>query len=151
MAFASTKSQNQFIPVVKAVSKSLSIYGHQPIELVFTNNPRSDKGGLEEAIPSLQANAVPVPETNPEELQLKSENCIIMLSSTYQINTRFGTIMDTLQDGQTVFAAVDMEWAVDRVNGTQGHVTLISVTFGDDIFLILVSCLFLFCSPHLCG
>jgi hypothetical protein len=140
MAFASTKSQNQFIPAVKAVSKSLSVYGHQPIELVFTDNPRSDKGGLEEAIPSLRADVVPIPERNLEVLQLKPENSITTLSSTYQVNTRFSTIMDTLQDGQTVFAAVDMEWAVDRVNGIQGRVALISVTFGDDIFLIPVCC-----------
>ena len=138
MAFASTKSQNQFIPAVKAVSKSLSTYGHHPIELIFTDNPRSDKGGLEEAIPSLRADVIPVPDTNLEELQLRPENRIVTLASTYQINTRFGTIMDALQDGQTICVAVDMEWAVDRVNGIQGWVALISMTLGDEIFLIPV-------------
>lgn len=46
--------------------------------------------------------------------------------------------MDSLAQDEHFFAAIDMEWSVDIENGIQGSVSLISVAFEHEIFLILV-------------
>ncbi len=35
-----TKAHDQFMPALQEISKSLTMYGHGPIEIVFTDNPR---------------------------------------------------------------------------------------------------------------
>lgn len=141
MNFASTKSQNQFIPSIKAVSESLTTYGHDPIEFIFTDNPRADTLAIEAAIPSMRNNVVSVP--NPTHLKqlvlLTTSNPIVVLSTTYQINTRFEAIIENMSDMSPVYAAVNMEWPVNMNTGIQGHVSLISMTLGDEIYLIPVS------------
>jgi len=47
--------------------------------------------------------------------------------------------MEDLQSSKDFFVAVDMEWPVNIANGIQGHVTVISLTFGNDIFILPVS------------
>lgn len=90
-------------------------------------------------LPDLLADVTPVPDSSLEHLTLPTNFSIILLSSTYQVNTRLNSIMNDFHQGEDVFAAIDMEWPVDLVNGIQGRVALISLTFGKDIFLLPVS------------
>jgi len=144
MVLTPTKAHNQFMPALKKVVASLETYGHQPIEAIFTDNPRADRPQLENTIPSLLADVVPVP--NPSDLNqitIPPEISVIELSSEFQVRVHFDSILESLPDNQDSYTAVDMEWAVDRSSGLQGKVALISVTFGQDVLLIPV------CSPEI--
>ena len=54
-----TKVHSQYMPAIREVSKSLATYGHEPIQLVFTDAPRIDKQELEINVPSLLKDIVP--------------------------------------------------------------------------------------------
>jgi hypothetical protein len=107
---------------------------------VFTDSPRIDKGELEAKIPSLAKDVTPVPNLSTlAELLIPSDTPVLILSSTYQVNTRLTSIMQSIKDGDEFYAAVDMEWCVNRADGITGRVALISLTYGHEIFLIPVS------------
>ena len=140
MTLTPTKAHNQFMPALAAVSESLKTYGHDSIEAVITDNPRSDKAALEAVLPSLQKDVVPVPDPKAgATLSLPHDMTINMLLTEYQVKTRLESIMSTASGHEDVYAAVDMEWPVNTTTGIQGHVAVISVTFGKEIFLIPVS------------
>jgi hypothetical protein len=149
MVLAPSKAHNQYIPAIAAVSNSLETYGHSPMDIVFTDNVRGDKAELDAAIPALRRDVVPVPDMSSlKALTLPSDWTIMVLSSTYQVNTRLNSIMDDLPNGDDFFVAMGMEWSVDRINGIQGRVALISFTFGSEIFLLLVQFFHIFPSSH---
>ncbi|KNZ76280.1 hypothetical protein J132_10954 [Termitomyces sp. J132] len=69
--------------------------------------------------------------------------------------------MDSLVQDDCFFTAIDMEWSIDIENGIQGPVSLISMAFEHEIFLILLtqywhdgglpnSFLTFLCSPKIC-
>jgi hypothetical protein len=66
MTLTPTKAHAQFMPAIKAVSKSLETYGHDPIGVVTTDMPRIDKPELENALPSLLDGVVPVPDISSQ-------------------------------------------------------------------------------------
>ncbi len=113
------------------------------MEVVFTDNVRSDKRVLEAALPSLLHNVVPVPPQNPlERLQLPDDWSVVPLTSTHQINLRFNVIMGQHTPEHPVEVALDMEWPVDTVLGTQGPIAVIQVAHQKNVYLIQVSMLF---------
>ena len=120
---------------LSAVTESLKTYGHDP-----TDNPQGDKAELEAVLPSLWKDVVSVPDpaVGPA-LSLPHDKSINMLLTEYQVKTCLESIMSTVSGCKDVYTAVDMEWAVNTMTSIQGHVTVISVTFGDKIFLIPVS------------
>lgn len=128
------------MPALQAISSSLSTYGQSPIEFIFTDSPRHDKFELERNIPSLLKDVVPTP--NPSTmaaLSLPTGTSVLMLSSTYQVNTRLNSILSDIRDNEIFYVGLDMEWPVNRETGVHGHVALISLTYGEEIFLIPVS------------
>ncbi|OBZ66476.1 hypothetical protein A0H81_13622 [Grifola frondosa] len=140
MVMTPTKAHDQFMPALATISDSLKSYGHDPIELIFTDNVRGDKAELEHNIPSLLADVVSVPDSSSlEHLTLPLDCTIIMLSSTFQVNTRIGSILADLRINEEFYAAVDMEWSVDRDSGVQGKVALLSIMFDREIFLLPLS------------
>ncbi len=139
MTLTPTKVHSQFMPALQALSNSLITYGHSPIELVFTNNPRLNKSELEANIPSLLKDVVPVPNVSSLwAMTLPNNSQILLLTSPYQVNTRLNSIMNSVPDSHDFYVAVDMEWAVNCEVGIQGHVAIISMTYGEEIFLIPV-------------
>ncbi|KAF8633831.1 hypothetical protein AX17_004351 [Amanita inopinata Kibby_2008] len=137
MTLTPTKAHNQFMPALAAVSASLKTYGHDPVEGVMTDNPRGDKAALEAVLPSLRKDIVPVPDPKAgATLSLPNDMTINMLLTEFQVKTRLESIMSTASGHKDVHAAVDMEWPVNTTTGIQGHIAVISVTFGDEIFLI---------------
>ena len=133
-----TKAHDQFMPSLENVSKSLETYGHQPVQLVFTDNVRGDKAELERVISSLRKDVVPVPESSLEKLVVPVDWNVSILLSAYQVNTRINSILDVLGDGEDLFVAVGMEFPVDRTHGIQGKVSLISIGLDHEIFLLPV-------------
>jgi len=130
------------MPALAEIPRSLETFGHDPLQLVFTDNVRGDKPELERVMPDLVVNVVPVPDASVlEHLTLPppgSGHDIITLSTSFQVNTRLASIMEDISTEADVFVALDMEWPVDRANGLQGRVALISFTFGREIFLLHV-------------
>ncbi|KAG6886800.1 hypothetical protein C0992_002307 [Termitomyces sp. T32_za158] len=141
MVLTPSKSHVQFMPALKAISKSLEMYGHKPISAVMTDMPRIDKPELENTLPSLLTGVVPVPDiaTLPK-ITVPNEWNVTQLSSRYQVNTRLNTIMDSLSENEDFYVAMDMEWSVDLENGIQGRVALISIAFEHEIFLLPLHC-----------
>lgn len=135
-----TKAHNQFMPALQSISSSLSTYGQSPIEFIFTDSSRHDKFELERNIPSLLRDVVPT--SNPSTmaaLSLPTGTSVLMLSSTYQVNICLNSILSDIQDNEIFYVGLDMEWPVNRETGVHGHVALISLTYGEEIFLIPVS------------
>jgi hypothetical protein len=46
--------------------------------------------------------------------------------------------MDDLRDGEDIYVAMGMEWAVDCINGIQGRIALVSIAYESNIFLLPV-------------
>jgi len=134
-----TKAHSQYMPALQEIPKSLNRYGHEPIQLAFTDNPRADKQELEVNIPSLLKDIVPVPNhTLLNQLTLPENNTVVVLSSTFQVNTRLNNIMNDIRHGDDFFVAMDMEWSVNRETGIHGRVALVSLSYGKEIFVIPV-------------
>jgi hypothetical protein len=140
MLMTLTKSHHQFVPVLLEIVKSLETYSSRPVELMFTDNVHGNKPELERAIPSLPANVTPVPDSSSlEQITIPATgHSVLVLSSAFQVNTQLSSIMEDIPGNEDAFVASDMKWPVDRVNGIHGHVSLISFTFGQEIFLIPV-------------
>ena len=134
-----TKAHGQYMPALREIPKSLKQYGHEPIQLVFTDNPRADKQELEVNILSLLKDIVPVPNhTLLNQLTLPENNTIVMLSSTFQVNTRLNSIMNDIRDGNDFFMAMDIEWSVNCETEIHGRVALVSLSYRKEIFVIPV-------------
>ena len=144
MTLTPTKAHDQFMPALAKIPNSLRAFGHGDVELVFTDNVRADKAELERVFPSLLYNVSPVPSSSLPHLEIPQDWGIFTLNSTFQINNRLNSIMEDLQDlppDRAIHVAMDMEWAVDRLNGVHGRVALISLAYRQAIYLIPVSCL----------
>ncbi|EPQ50510.1 hypothetical protein GLOTRDRAFT_133880 [Gloeophyllum trabeum ATCC 11539] len=143
MVMTPSKAHNEYMPALREATRSLEMYGHEPVQLVFTDNVRSDKAALEAIIPSLREGVTPVADLSTlAPLSVPPDWEVILLSSVYQINTRFNDIMDDMGPNSKLYTAVDMEWSVDRSSGLSGRVAVISVAFNGIILLIwLRSCL----------
>ncbi|TFY83708.1 hypothetical protein EWM64_g291 [Hericium alpestre] len=124
---------------------SLVNYGHGDIELVFTDSTRADKAELEHIFPALLRNVHPVPNhSSLAPLEIPQDWSTWVLSSEYQIRACITCILDDLAklDAGELKVGFDMEWPVDRINGIQGQVAIIQISYGKDIF-ILQLCTFL--------
>ena len=139
MVMTPTKAHSQYMPAIREVSKSLATYGHEPIQLVFTDAPRIDKQELEINVPSLLKDIVPVPNHSVlDPLTIPVSATVVILSSAFQVNTRLNSIMSQIRHNEDFVVAVDMEWSVNRDTGIHGRVALISLTYGNEIFIIPV-------------
>ncbi|OBZ76307.1 hypothetical protein A0H81_03601 [Grifola frondosa] len=143
MTLTSTKAHNQWMPALAAIPHSLRKYGHKDVALVFTDNVRADKTELERVFPSLLHDVQAVPSSTLPHLELVESWKVYKLDSTYQINTRLNSIMEDLNGlpscEDSIHIAMDMEWSVDRENGIQGRVALISMAYMEVIYLVPVS------------
>ena len=121
VAYTPTNAHNQFMPALAEISNSLKTYGHSPLQIVFTDNVHGDKPELERVFPELLAGVTPVPDSSSLEhlgLPEQGSGCdIVILSSSFQVNTQLNSIMDDISGGEDVFVALDMEWPVDHTNG----------------------------------
>ena len=139
MVMTPTKAHNQYMHAIREVSNSLTTYRHDPIQLVFTDAPRIDKQELEINLPSLLKGIIPVPNHSVlDPLIIPPSTTVIVLSSTFQVNTRLNSIMSKVRHDEDFIVAVDMEWSVNRDTGIHGHIALISLTYGKEIFIIPV-------------
>jgi hypothetical protein len=140
MVLTPRKAQDQYMPALTAVAKSLKTYGHEPVAAVMTDKPQQDKTELERVLSSLQRDVVPVPDPKSQPtITFPPQKNVLILSTPYQVNTRLEVILKTASSTKEDFhAAVDMEWAVNIATEIQGHVAVISIIFGEVIFLIPV-------------
>jgi hypothetical protein len=139
MILTPSKSHSQYMPALAAISQSLKMYGHPPVELVFTDNVRGDKAELEKVLPSLCKDVVPVPDHSLfEKLGVPGDWSVTILSSPFQINARLSSMMEDIPDGGELLVGMDMEWPVDLNSSIQGRVAVISIAFEKEIYLLQV-------------
>lgn len=138
MTLTLSKAHHQFMPAIAAIWKSLDTYGHHPVQVAFTDNVWSDKAELENVLPALRHNVIPVPDVSSLKHLILPMKDVILLSSAFQVNTWLNSIMDSIPAGGELYVAMDMEWSVDQSNGIQGRVALISIALNSDIFLLPV-------------
>jgi hypothetical protein len=140
MILTPTKAHNQFMPALAAISESLQSYGHTPVEIVFTDNVRADKAELERVSPSLRVDIVPVPnQSTLPKISLPVEWHSLVLSTTFQVNSRLGMLLNTFSSQDGSFVAMDMEWSVDTAYGIHGRVAVITIAFGHEVLVFPVS------------
>lgn len=118
------KACNQYMPALGAISNLPEMYGHQPIQLIFTDNVWGDKAKLEKVISSLRADVVPVLDISSlEKLTIPAaEWNVSTLSSTFQVNTWINSFLDKLNNDDELLMTIGMAFPIDHVNGIQGKV-----------------------------
>ncbi|TFY77343.1 hypothetical protein EWM64_g6670 [Hericium alpestre] len=140
MTLTPTKGHDQFMPALGQMPDSLVTYGHGDIELVFTDSTRADKAELERIFPALRHNVHPVPNHSLlPMLEIPPDWSTWILSSEYQIRNQITCIMDDLaklDDAEELKVGFDMEWSVDRINGIQGRIAILQISYGKDIFIL---------------
>ncbi|KAK2467195.1 hypothetical protein APHAL10511_000744 [Amanita phalloides] len=112
MTLTPTKGHSQFMPALATIPHSLRDYGHEDIELVFTDNVCTDKIELERVFPSLSQGVMPIPVSSMECLKVPVEWSTTILKSAYQILTQLNIILqelETLPAEQFIDIAMDME------------------------------------------
>lgn len=60
LAFVATKSHAQLESALAKMRESLTMYGHSPPQVFYTDNVAADKNFLETIYPSLTNNVIPV-------------------------------------------------------------------------------------------
>ncbi|KAH8068402.1 hypothetical protein BXZ70DRAFT_1069038 [Cristinia sonorae] len=138
LLLTASKAHSHYMPALQAVSRSLELYGHDPLELVFTDNPRADKPELERAFPSLQKDVVPVPEESSlERLTIPSNFLPIdALLTPFRVGSRCAEIIDCIPPSGDLCLAMDMEWPVDPETHLQGPVAVISIAYKQGVYVI---------------
>ncbi|KAI0704374.1 hypothetical protein BC835DRAFT_1317043 [Cytidiella melzeri] len=138
-----TKAHDQFMPVLAAIPHSLRAYGHDDVQLVFTDNPRADKPELERAIPSLTYNVHPIlPPNSLVSLEVPTDWAVYDLNTDFRIRNSLNSILEDLQKlpAETCLdVAVDMEWPVDLAQGIHGKVAILSIAYEQSILLVHTS------------
>ena len=139
MILTPTKAHNQYTPALLAISHSLEVYGHPPVDLVFTDNVRGDKAELENIFPSLLRDVQPIPDQSSyPTLSCPPEWQITILSSSFQIESRLNSLMEDVSDDGELVVGLDMEWPVDRSCSISGRVAVISIALEREIYLLQV-------------
>ena len=135
-----SKAHAHYIPALKAISKSLEAFGHDPVEVVFTDNPRADKAELEAAFPSLLKDVVPEPEQSSlEKLAIPAQfRPIDTLLPPFRGSSRCADIIQNLPEEGDLYLGLDMEWPVDPTTHLQGPVAVISIAYKHGIYVIPV-------------
>ncbi|KAF8833475.1 hypothetical protein BDN67DRAFT_916912 [Paxillus ammoniavirescens] len=139
MLFTMTKGHEHFIPNLHEINHSLKMFGHADVEVVFTDNVRSDKEEVQRAFPSLLKDVVPVPpHSDLPVLKLPDHSWgVIELSTAHQINLHFDIIMNhRTPENPNVTVVFDMEWPVNLETGVQGPVALIQIAYQNTVYLI---------------
>jgi len=140
MTLTATKAHNQFMPVLAGISHSLWKYGHDDIQLVFTDNPKADKPELERVLPSLSKDVVPIQESLLPHLPRPPWPTTI-LDGRHQIGLRCNLILDELDrihSTAKIRLSMDMEWPVDLTNGIHGPVSILTLAHNSEIFIFQV-------------
>jgi hypothetical protein len=134
-----TKAHNQYMPSLRAIQRSLKMYGHEPTQLSFTDNVWGDKAELEKVILLLRKDVVPVPDISTlEKLTVPIEWNVSTLLSTFQVNAQLNSILDQLGDSDDLFVVIGIAFPVDHENGIQGKVGLLLIGLEHEIFLLPV-------------
>lgn len=110
MILTPSKSHSQYMLALAAISQSLKIYGHPPIELVFTDNVCGDKAELEKVLASLCKDVVPVLDHSCfEKLVVVTDWSVMILSLPFQINAWLSSMVEDIPDGGELLVGMDME------------------------------------------
>uniref|UniRef100_A0A8H8CGB6 3'-5' exonuclease n=1 Tax=Psilocybe cubensis TaxID=181762 RepID=A0A8H8CGB6_PSICU len=139
-----TKAQSQSELPLKAMAKSLDLYGHSQPQLFFTDNI-TDKAFLERCFPSLRAGVVPVEKyADLEPFELPPQVKLLPKDSPHSINDAARSILDDVpQDQGYIAVGFDSEWNVEL--SSRGHVThrgktaIIQIAYQDCIYVLQIS------------
>ncbi len=142
MTLTPTKAHSQFMPALATIPHSLREYGHEDLELIFTDNVRADKSELETVFPSLLCDVEPILASSTlEHLAVPSDWSTSILDTSFTITSCLNLLMDALCDlptDQYLDVAMDMEWSVSLPDGISSRVSLVSIAFGKSLYLIPV-------------
>jgi hypothetical protein len=101
----------------------------------------SFKAELERIFSCLHNNVEPIPVASSlPHLTIPSDLQPTILETPFTITSCLNYLMEALQGlpkNQCLDVAMDMEWSVDKTEGYQGRVALVSIAFSKTIYLIL--------------
>nr|VWO95947.1 Carboxylic ester hydrolase (EC [Ganoderma boninense] len=141
ITFNPTKAHSQCMPALSKIANSLRLFGHPEVQLVYTDNVRSDKPEVKRQVPSLRKHVDPILVSGLTRLTIPSLWSLVHLGSKKQLKNRIDSMMDDLRklpETASLPLAFDMEWAVDRESGIFSRVALITLVYQETIYLILL-------------
>lgn len=130
------------MPALATIQYSLRDYGHEDIQLIFTDCVKTDKAELERIFTCLHNNVEPIPAASSlPHFTIPSDLQPTILETPFTVTARLNYLMESLQglpENQCLDVAMDMEWSVNITEGYQGRVALVSIAFSKTIYLIRV-------------
>jgi hypothetical protein len=137
-----SKAQSQFAAALNAISTSLSTYGHQQPQLMFTDN-LDDTAFLTWHFPSLSQDVMPVSEhARLPPFQIPDTVTILPVTSIHQIEVAVASILDALDaesPDQYLAVGLDAEWNVHHGSSAKSNTAVLQIAFGLRVFVFQVS------------
>ncbi|KAJ7148561.1 hypothetical protein C8R43DRAFT_521445 [Mycena crocata] len=138
-ALTLTKSHEERIGPLRAIAKSVKLYGFEDPLVVFTDDPLKDKRLIYDAFPSLARNlAPPVSAHGLAPLEIPTTVQVQVLSSEKLINQILSTFFAPLDGDPTTHlcVSIDAEWNASRTMGVS--ILQIAPHSCDSIYIIPV-------------
>ncbi|KAF8799068.1 ribonuclease H-like protein [Phlegmacium glaucopus] len=141
-----TKAQSQAELALVRMVESVTLYGHLP-PLVFYTNNMSDKPFLERCVPSLRNNVVPIDkygDLQAFEIPPSPKVEILPKDTALSINDAVRLILDDVpQDDGCLVIGFDSEWNVEvSSHGTvqsQGTTAVIQIAYKNRVYVFQIS------------
>ncbi|BGP51804.1 hypothetical protein JCM10450v2_007760 [Rhodotorula kratochvilovae] len=147
-ALVPTKAHDQFLPALESMNTHLSLYGHDPPSLFYTDNPRGDTAVLRQAFPSLTRNTAPASDASPHAhlppFTSLSLDAPVILSTLSAAHDTLGTILRESIEGELV--GLDCEWNVqDTGRGGMergGMTAIVQIAWRTQVFIVQLAVIY---------
>ena len=149
--FTATKSQDALRPSFIAARESMKMFGHPPIEIMYTDNV-ADAPFLQECFPSLLEGVHPInPYSELPPLCIPTSIQPTLARTQEEIHNVMLCLFSDGSDIPEVNVAMDMEWSVSlneytRTVQSTGTVDVISLAFDNKVYILHITP-FLQCDP----
>ncbi|KAF6759179.1 hypothetical protein DFP72DRAFT_1102402 [Ephemerocybe angulata] len=140
-----TKAQSQYELALSKIRDSLQLYGHPPVQLIYTDNI-TDRAFLETSFPSLRVGVTPVEKYGHlPAFTLPPGVTTLVRGEESAINVALSTILEHVpigEDEDEVVVGFDCEWNVEGLGHgrvEQGDIAIVQLAFEDRVYILQIS------------
>lgn len=139
-----SKAHAQYMPEFGRMSAAMEMHGLPPMEVCYTDNVQADRKRLEQEIPSLQRDVIPIPplEHHPV-LQLPANWKHYVIRSSFQLNGAVNGLLDKIGKSSAL-VGFSLRWPANLTTGQCGRVSLIQLAYDHVVYIIQVCTILLF-------
>ncbi|KAF5323995.1 hypothetical protein D9611_008386 [Ephemerocybe angulata] len=145
LSLVPTKAQSQYELALSKIRDSLELYGHPPVQLIFTDNI-TDRAFLETSFPSLRVGVTPVEKYGHlPAFTLPPGVTTLVRGEESAINVALSTILEHVpigEDEDEVVVGFDCEWNVEGLGHgmvEQGDIAIVQLAFEDRVYILQIS------------